>query len=157
MFLSFVAAGCSFSLHSCLLLALFMENFFKKVNYSQSSSSNVNVNRSCLITNLDLGSLKADTGERRPISDYDPRIRDEVRIFYIEKGPCQPILKPYPSSEIGGRMCQFASSWFKGLHSTWLEYSVEKDVDYCLCCYLFKNGFVHKTMGDFYASKDFRG
>ncbi|KAM3307987.1 hypothetical protein P3S67_009731 [Capsicum chacoense] len=134
-----------------------MENFFKKVNYSQSSSSNVNVNRSCLITNLDLGSLKADTGERRPISDYDPRIRDEVRIFYIEKGPCQPILKPYPSSEIGGRMCQFASSWFKVSHSTWLEYSVEKDVEYCLCCYLFKNEFVHETMGDFYASKDFRG
>ncbi|KAM3266850.1 hypothetical protein P3L10_003845 [Capsicum annuum] len=40
MFLSFAAAGCSFSLHSCLLLALFMEIFFKKVNYSQSSSSN---------------------------------------------------------------------------------------------------------------------
>ncbi|KAM3285924.1 hypothetical protein P3S67_024723 [Capsicum chacoense] len=134
-----------------------MENFFKKVNYSQSSSSNVNVNRSCLITDLDLGSLKADPEERRPISDYDPRIRDEVRKYYIEKGSCQPILKPYPSSEIGGRMCQFASSWFKGSHSTWLEYSVEKDAAYCLCCYLFKNEFVHETTGDFYASKGFSG
>ncbi|KAM3357174.1 hypothetical protein P3S68_023888 [Capsicum galapagoense] len=113
MFLSFTAASCSFSQHSCLLLALFMENFFKKVNYSQSSSSNVNVNRSCLITDLDLGSLKADPEERRPISDYDPRIRDEN--------------------------------------------SVEKDAAYCLCCYLFKNEFVHETMGDFYASKGFRG
>ncbi|XP_047256216.1 uncharacterized protein LOC124888972 [Capsicum annuum] len=107
-----------------------MKNFFKKVNYSQSSSSNVN--RSCLITDLDLGSLKADPGEIRPISDYDPRIRDEVRKYYIEKGPCQPILKPYASSEIGGRIRQFASSWFKGSHSTWLEYSVEKDAAYCL-------------------------
>ncbi|XP_047268015.1 zinc finger MYM-type protein 1-like [Capsicum annuum] len=133
-----------------------MENFFKRV-YSQSSSSNVNVNRSCLITDLDLGSLKADPGERKSISDYDPRIRDEVRKYYIEKGPCQPILKPYPSSEIGGRMRQFASSWFKGSHSTWLEYSVEKDAAYCLCCYLFKNEFVHETTGDFYASKGFRG
>ncbi|XP_047264180.1 zinc finger MYM-type protein 1-like [Capsicum annuum] len=53
-------------------------------------------------------------------------------------------------------MRQFASSWFKGSHSTWLEYSVEKDVTYCLCCYLFKNKFVHETTGDFYASKDFR-
>ncbi|KAM3266849.1 zinc finger MYM-type protein 1-like [Capsicum annuum] len=80
-----------------------------------------------------------------------------MRKYYIEKGPCQPILKPYPSSEIGGRMHQFASSWFKDSHSTWLEYSVEKDAAYCLCCYLFKNKFVHKTMGDFYASKGFRG
>ncbi|KAM3200805.1 hypothetical protein P3L10_033168 [Capsicum annuum] len=110
-----------------------------------------------LITDLDLGSLKADPGERRPISDYDPQIRDEVRKYYIEKEPCQPILEPYLSSEIGGRMCQFASSWFKGSHSIWLEYSVEKDAAYCLCCYLFKNKFVHETTGDFYASKGFRG
>ncbi|KAM3202255.1 hypothetical protein P3L10_029879 [Capsicum annuum] len=54
-------------------------------------------------------------------------------------------------------MCQFASSWFKGSHSTWLEYSVEKDAAYCLCCYFFKNEFVHETTGDFYASKGFRG
>ncbi|KAM3245897.1 hypothetical protein P3L10_007664 [Capsicum annuum] len=145
MFLSFAAAGCSFSLHSCLLLGLF------KV------SSNVNVNRSCLITDLDLDSLKAVLGERRHIFYYDPRIRDEVRKYYIEKGSCQPVLKPYPSSEIGGRMRQFASSWFKGSHSTWLEYSVEKDVAYCLCCYLFKKEFVYETTGDFYASKSFRG
>ncbi|KAM3344704.1 hypothetical protein P3S68_024413 [Capsicum galapagoense] len=128
-----------------------------KVNYSQSSSSNVNINRSCLITDLDLGSLKVYSEERRPISDYDPRIRDEVRKYYIEKGSCQPILKPYPSSEIGDRIRQFASSWFKGSHSTWLKYSVEEDAAYCLCCYLFKNEFVHEITGDFYASKDFRG
>ncbi|XP_047270531.1 zinc finger MYM-type protein 1-like [Capsicum annuum] len=54
-------------------------------------------------------------------------------------------------------MRQFALSWFKGLHSTWLEYSVEKDAAYSLCCYLFKNEFVHETTGDFYASKIFRG
>ncbi|KAF3679489.1 hypothetical protein FXO38_02741 [Capsicum annuum] len=54
-------------------------------------------------------------------------------------------------------MCQFASSWFKGSHSTWLEYSVEKDAAYCLCCYLFKNEFVYEPTGDFYASKGFRG
>ncbi|KAM3236185.1 hypothetical protein P3L10_016222 [Capsicum annuum] len=95
-----------------------MENFFKKVNYSQSSSSNVNINCSCLITDLDLGSLKAALGERRPIFDYGPRIRDELRKYYIEKGPCQPVLKPYPSSEIGGGMRQFTSSWFKGSRST---------------------------------------
>ncbi|KAM3247786.1 hypothetical protein P3L10_009553 [Capsicum annuum] len=133
-----------------------MENFFKKVNYSQSNSSNVNINRSCLITDLDLDSLKADPGERIPISNYDPRIRDKVRKYYIEKASCQPVLKPYPSSEIRGRKRQFASSWFKGSHSTWLEYSVEKDAAYCLCCYLFKNEFVHETTGDFYASKGFR-
>ncbi|KAM3303301.1 hypothetical protein P3S67_014331 [Capsicum chacoense] len=128
-----------------------MENFFKKINYSQSSSSTVN--RSCLITDLDLDSLKVDSKEIRPISDYDLRIRDEVRKYYIEKGPCQPILKPYASSEIRGKIRQFASSWFKGSHSTWLEYSVEKDAAYCLCCYLFKNKFVHETTGDFYVSK----
>ncbi|XP_070038238.1 uncharacterized protein [Nicotiana tomentosiformis] len=53
-------------------------------------------------------------------------------------------------------MRQFVPSWFKGQFSKWLEYSVKKDVAYCLCCYLFKKEFIHESAGEFYTKNDFR-
>lgn len=62
-----------------------------------------------------------------PIAHYNPRIKDEVRKYYIQKGPCQPKMDSYPPTEIEKRMCQFCKSWFEGPYSKWLEYGVEKD------------------------------
>ncbi|XP_075104906.1 uncharacterized protein LOC142178984 [Nicotiana tabacum] len=53
-------------------------------------------------------------------------------------------------------MRQFVPSWFKGQFSKWLEYSVKKDAEYCLCCYLFKNEFIRGSMGEFYTKDSFR-
>lgn len=53
-------------------------------------------------------------------------------------------------------MRQFVPSWFKGQFSRWLEYSVKKDAAYCLCCYLFKNKFIHGSAGEFYTKNGFR-
>ncbi|XP_060202957.1 uncharacterized protein LOC132631399 [Lycium barbarum] len=132
-----------------------MDKFLTKFNCSQPSSS-TDANSSQLINELNLGSLEADPGERVPISEYNPRIRDEVRRHYIQTGPCQPLLKKFPSTQIGNRGRQFVSNWYKGPHSKWLEYSMKTDAAYCLCCYLFKNEFVHGSAAEFYTKNDFR-
>ncbi|KAK4738470.1 hypothetical protein R3W88_002167 [Solanum pinnatisectum] len=133
-----------------------MEKFLAKFNHSQASSS-TNCNPSSLIDDLNLDSLKADPGKRVPIAHYyNPRIKDEVRKHYIQKGPCQPQMDSYPPTKIGKRVRQFCKIWFEGLYSKWLEYSVEKDSVYCLCCYLFKDDFFHGSTSEFYTKTGFR-
>ncbi|XP_070026207.1 uncharacterized protein [Nicotiana sylvestris] len=138
-----------------------MDKFVTRLNHSQPSPScqsliQANANLSYLINELDLGSLKGDLGERIPISDYNPRIRDEVRKHYIQQDPCQPSKHQFPKTLIGVRMRQFVPSWFNGQFSKWLEYSVKKDAAFCLCCYLFKNEFIHGSAGEFYTKNGFR-
>jgi len=66
-----------------------MDRFLTKNNSSQPSAS-FRDNSSRFIDEFDLQSLKPDPGERISIDKYSPRIRDEVRIRYIQQGPCQP-------------------------------------------------------------------
>ncbi|XP_019251298.1 PREDICTED: zinc finger MYM-type protein 1-like [Nicotiana attenuata] len=147
-----------------------MDKFVIKMNYSQPTSSSsvpsfnqviapeirTNVNFSHLIDELDSESFSTDPGERIPIANYSPRLRDEVRRYYIQNGPCQPTNHQFPKTTIGGRMRQFKPSWFKSSFSRWLEYSVKKDAAYCLCCYLFKNKFVHESAGECFTKSGFR-
>ncbi|XP_009613943.2 uncharacterized protein [Nicotiana tomentosiformis] len=147
-----------------------MDKFVVKMNYSQPSSSSsvqllsqaippenrANVNLSLLIDELDSESFSTDPGERIPIANYNLRLRDAVRRYYIQNGPCQPTNHQFPKTTIGGRMHQFKPSWFKRSFSRWLEYSVKKDVAYCLCCYLFKNEFVHGSAGECFTKSNFR-
>nr|XP_016444386.1 PREDICTED: zinc finger MYM-type protein 1-like [Nicotiana tabacum] len=53
-------------------------------------------------------------------------------------------------------MRQFSLGWFKGSYSRWLEYSVKKDAAFCLCCYLFKNDYVHGSTGDSFTKTGFK-
>ncbi|XP_060210402.1 uncharacterized protein LOC132637307 [Lycium barbarum] len=91
-----------------------MDKFLTKFNFSQPSAS-TEANRSQLINELNLGPLEADPGERVTIAEYNPRIRDEVRRHYIRTGPCQSLLKKYPTTQIGNRGRQFVSNWYKGI------------------------------------------
>ncbi|XP_060210406.1 uncharacterized protein LOC132637311 [Lycium barbarum] len=133
-----------------------MDKFLTKFNCSQPSAS-TEANRSQLINELNLGSLEDDLGERVTIAEYNPRIRDKVRRHYIRTGPCQSLLKKFPTTQIGNRGRQFVSNWYKGPHSKWLEYSMKKDAAYCLCFYLFKNEFVYGNAGEFYTKNGFWG
>ncbi|XP_009617034.1 uncharacterized protein [Nicotiana tomentosiformis] len=147
-----------------------MDIFLKKLDHSQPSSSSscpslsptiapeirMNANLSHLIDELNLESLKDDPGERMPLVNYSPRIREEVRKHYIHKGPCQPSKHQFPKTKIGNKMRQFNSSWFEGPFSGWLEYSVKKDAAYCLCCYLFKHEFIHGSAGEVFSKIGFR-
>ncbi|KAK4715356.1 hypothetical protein R3W88_013694 [Solanum pinnatisectum] len=133
-----------------------MEKFLAKFNHSQASSS-TNDNPSSLIDDLNLDSLEADPRKRVPIAHYNnPRIKDEVRKHYIQKGLCQPKMDSYPPTKIGKRVRQFCKIWFEGSYSKWLGYSVEKDSVYCLCCYLFKDDFFHGSTREFYTKMGFR-
>ncbi|XP_009628742.2 uncharacterized protein [Nicotiana tomentosiformis] len=107
---------------------------------------------------LDLKSFEPDPKERMPISDYGPNIRDEVRRYYINKRPCQPIGHAFPKTKIGSKMRQFSPTWFKGPYSQWLEYSIKADAAFCLYCYLFKNELESRgNAGDAFTKDGFRG
>jgi hypothetical protein len=76
-----------------------------------------------------------DPGNRKPIEDYHPRIRDPLMRAYASGGPTQPKEFSFPRKWQTGEWRSFQKSWFDEFD--WLEYSVSKDAAYCLYCYLF--------------------
>ncbi|XP_060212166.1 uncharacterized protein LOC132639760 [Lycium barbarum] len=148
-----------------------MDKFVTRLKRGQPSSSSTippvassipsEVQRDTNPSNINFNYLKADPANRRPIAEYDPNIRVEVRRYYIKKGPCQPMNHDFPKTQFGKKkktMRQFHPGWFKGRHSKRLEYSISKDAAYCLCCYLFKNEHdVHGNMGDAFTKKGYKG
>ena len=48
----------------------------------------------------------------------------------------------------------FNPKWFKE-YGSWLEYSIEKDVAYCLYCYLFRQDVGMQSGGDSFVIKGF--
>ena len=73
-------------------------------------------------------------GNEKKISSYHPNDRDEIRRYYLQKKKtCQPYEHDFPQTKIGGLMHRFNPKWFKEC-GNWLEYSIEKDVAYCLYC-----------------------
>ncbi|XP_019238871.1 PREDICTED: zinc finger MYM-type protein 5-like [Nicotiana attenuata] len=126
-----------------------MDRFVTRTNIGQPSSSSTNpsiassiaseIQRDTFLSDLDLESPNADPGDRKPITEYNPNIRDEVRRHYIQKSLVSLRIMTFSKTKFGRIMRQFCPGWFKGQHSKWLEYSISKDAVYCLCCYLFKN------------------
>ena len=45
---------------------------------------------------FNLENIRSDPGLREKISSYHPNNHDEIRIFYLQKGPCQLVLHKYP-------------------------------------------------------------
>jgi len=87
----------------------------------------------------------ADPGNRKPIDDYEPEIRDQVKRAYALSGPTQPREFQFPRKWIGGEWRSFQKTWFDEFD--WLEYSESKDAAYCLYCYLFFNSAKSKKFG----------
>ncbi|XP_015167808.1 zinc finger MYM-type protein 1-like [Solanum tuberosum] len=116
-----------------------------KIGHPSSSSTHPStastiapkIQKKTFISDVDLESLEADPGIRKPIAEYNPNIRDDIRRYYILKKPCQPKDHKFPKTKFGKEMRQFFPDWFNG--RKWLEYSITKDAAFCLCCYLFKN------------------
>jgi len=88
----------------------------------------------------------------KKISEYPPNVQDEIRRHYICNGPIQPGNHRFSQKLIGGRLRRFNPSWFD-IYRTWLEYSIEKDVAFCSCCYLFAN--VRENQSRDFVSKKF--
>ncbi|CAI0445048.1 unnamed protein product [Linum tenue] len=84
---------------------------------------------------FDENSLVLDPALRTKISSFHPNVRDQVRRFFLQKGPIQPKSHAFPARNFSGRQRKFQASWFKKYN--WLDYSVSKDAAYCLYCYVF--------------------
>jgi hypothetical protein len=102
---------------------------------------------------VDLANLPGDPCFRKKMSDYHPSDRDQIQRAYLQKGACQPFDYDFLRKKFGTTMRHFNPSWFK--EYKWLEYSIEKDVAYCLYCYLFKLDFGNQTGGDSFVTKRF--
>ena len=98
------------------------------VQDSSSSSKQTRVD-------FNLENLPLDLGLRQKISFYHPNNHDEIRRYYLIKGPCQPIVCDYPVSCFFGKPHRFRSEWY--VNRKWLEYSIDKDAAFCFYCYLF--------------------
>ena len=88
-------------------------------------------------TQVKLDDLPAYPNLRFRILDYNCNIQYEVRRAYLQKGPCQPRNHTFPLKKFGSHSRRFNPIWFNE-YPNLLEYSISKDVVYCLCCYLFK-------------------
>ncbi|KAG5572306.1 hypothetical protein H5410_062072, partial [Solanum commersonii] len=141
-----------------LVFGLVGSRFSEVALLNQLKMGSFGLSRRTLLDEFDLQSLKPDPGERITIDKYSPRIQDEVRRHYIQQGPYQPDINDneYPQTRFETKMCRFCKTWFKVSYSRWLEYSMKKDVVFCLCCYLFKNDYVKGNGGDFFTKTGFK-
>ncbi|XP_024200320.1 zinc finger MYM-type protein 1-like [Rosa chinensis] len=136
-----------------------MKRYFKKVSRPKETSSSTKNNVDSESSKKDeleaiLDNLPSDPARRKRILDYDPNIRDEVQRHYFLKGPCQPRNHEFPQTLISGTKRRFVPSWFDE-HPEWLEYSIENDAVFCLCCYLFKPHHGDQGGGDKFTCKGF--
>ncbi|KAK9757909.1 hypothetical protein RND81_01G194300, partial [Saponaria officinalis] len=90
---------------------------------------------------------------RKPINDYDPQVRDNIRREYVVKGPCQPFSHNFPKTIIAKRPRCFQVEWFNKWD--WLEYSVSKDAAFCFWCYLFRGDVVKRSGDDVFVKSGF--
>ncbi|XP_062085725.1 uncharacterized protein LOC133791830 [Humulus lupulus] len=72
----------------------------------------------------------------------------------MQKGPCQPHLKPFPSTKVGPQSRAFNGAWYEEFKN-WLEYSVSKDGAFCLYCYLFKSNCGGQSGGESFVGQGF--
>ena len=98
------------------------------VQDSSSSSKRICVDFS-------LKNLPSDPRLREKISSYHPNNHDEIRRYYLQKGPCKPVLQDYPLTDFSGKPRRFRFEWY--INRKWLEYSIDKDAVFCFYCYLF--------------------
>ena len=93
---------------------------------------------------FDISSLEYDPELHRQIWDYDVNWRDEIQRVYIKVGPDWRNISTYPKSRHANHLRSFQPSWFL-LFPAWLEYLPDKDVSFCLPCFLFSKLFGHPT------------
>ncbi|KAG5087926.1 hypothetical protein JHK86_000538 [Glycine max] len=134
-----------------------MDRFLKRklpLNEQQSSSKSCESSLQQQRIEINLEDLPSDPGKRIKISAYHPNDRDKIRRTYLQRGPCQPTQHNFPQRKIGKSLRRFCASWFNEF-GNWLEYSIEKDAAFCLCCYLFRHDFGKQSGGDTFVIEGF--
>ncbi|KAK4572629.1 hypothetical protein RGQ29_030875 [Quercus rubra] len=117
-----------------------MDKYLIRKPRTQDSSpvqdSSLSSNR--IRVNFNLENFPSDLGLCEKISSYHPNSHDEIRRYYLQKGPCQLVFQnhdDYPLTYFSGKPCRFRSK------------CIDKDVVFCLYCYLFGQD-VGKQGGD---------
>ena len=87
-----------------------------------------------ILVDFNLENLPSDPRLREKISSYHPNNHDEIRRYYLTKGPCQPPYD-YPLSYFSGKSRRFRYGWY--VNRNWLEYSIYKDATFCFYYYIF--------------------
>ncbi|KAM2328308.1 hypothetical protein ACFXTH_014786 [Malus domestica] len=115
-----------------------MERFFKPKAIAPSTCSGSLSSRQneC---DIDFNNLERDPGKRIRMKDYPSNIQDEIRIAYLQMGPCRPTKYEFPYTLHAKKKRRFVVSWFE--EYDWLECGISKDAAFCLHCYLFKINF----------------
>ncbi|XP_074376866.1 uncharacterized protein LOC141718383 [Apium graveolens] len=65
--------------------------------------------------------IVSDPTKSKPINEYEPAIRDDVRRRYVQMGPCKPTSHIFPLTKYGDRQRSFQASWLNNWD--WLECS----------------------------------
>ena len=136
-----------------------MENYYKRKPTTNLSSPTLENDNNDQVPSpskksyveVNPADLPADPGLRNPIANYHHKEREQIQRAYLQKGPCQPCDHIFPYSEFGQVKRRFNPAWFKEF-SSWLEYSIEKDAAFCLCCYIFGE----QTRYDVFVTKGYR-
>ena len=105
---------------------------------------------------FNLENLSANLGLQEKISSYHPNNHDEIKRFYLQKHPCQPILQvhDYPLTDFSRKLCRFRFEWY--VNKNWMEYSIDKDAAFCLYCYLFEQDIGKQGGGETFVTKGFK-
>ncbi|XP_075665249.1 uncharacterized protein LOC142634885 [Castanea sativa] len=127
------------------------QDSFPVQDSSPEQDSSPSSKRSRIDFNLE--NLPSDPGLRQKISSYHPNNHDEIRRYYLGKGPCRPP-HDYPVSYFSGKPRRFRVEWYE--NRNWLEYSIAKDAAFCFYCYLFGKDVGKQGGSDTFVTKGFR-
>lgn len=107
---------------------------------------------------IDINNLPADPGLRPSTWSYDENEMDKIHRAYLLKGPHKSTNYHFPQTMIENIARRFNSKWFEEF-SDWIKCSVQKDVVFCLHCYLFKPQeqiITYHGGGDSFVSEGFK-
>ncbi|KAJ1696616.1 hypothetical protein LUZ63_005128 [Rhynchospora breviuscula] len=142
-----------------------IESFFKKADQHPSSQEPSQVQDSpeqnempaqepSQQPNIESITYERDPGKRPQIDEYPPNRRDQVRRFYISKGPFQPYMDEYPYVANAIHRRRFQYHWFKKF--PWLEFSPTSERAYCFPCFLFSTKPQGRCGSDTFTVKGFQ-
>ncbi|XP_057440073.1 uncharacterized protein LOC130731930, partial [Lotus japonicus] len=142
------------TVHLCKLLKVMDKFLVKRARSSSEQCGSSSSQQQPPHVEVNLNELPSDPGLRPRITTYHPNDQDKIRRAYLQKGPCQPKNHNFPQKKVGTSKRRFSTAWFTEFGS-WLEYSIEKDAAYCLCCYLFRPDQGNQGGGETFVTKGF--
>ena len=115
-----------------------MDKYLIRKPHTQDSSLVQESSSKRICVDFNLENLPLNLGLWEKILSYHSNNHDEIRRYYLQKGPCPPVFQnpdDYPLSYFSGKPHRFKSEWY--VNRKWLEYFIDNNAIFCLWCYLF--------------------